>query len=154
MYRFGLQSLTRLRTCHADIQRVAHRALAISPLDFSVVHGYRNQVQQDALFEKGASQRRWPDSKHNHRDVLGDPCALALDVAPYLSPGWIPWGEGTTHGHSPAQQLRYWDILAGTILAAAGLESVSLRWGGDWDRDTFLADNKFNDLGHFELVTN
>jgi len=28
---------------------------------------------------------------------------------------------------------------------------IRLRWGGDWDGDTELDDNKFDDLPHFEL---
>jgi len=29
---------------------------------------------------------------------------------------------------------------------------VTLRWGGDWDRDTEVQDNSFDDLVHFEIV--
>jgi len=27
-----------------------------------------------------------------------------------------------------------------------------LRWGGDWDGDTDVSDQQFNDLPHFELI--
>jgi len=27
-----------------------------------------------------------------------------------------------------------------------------VRWGGDWDRDTELKDNRFMDLVHIELI--
>ena len=30
---------------------------------------------------------------------------------------------------------------------------INLRWGGDWDQDTEVKDNRFDDLGHFELDT-
>ena len=33
---------------------------------------------------------------------------------------------------------------------AAGID-VNLRWGGDWDRDFDLKDQRFNDYPHFEL---
>ena len=29
---------------------------------------------------------------------------------------------------------------------------IDLRWGGDWDRDTEVRDNTFDDLVHFEIV--
>jgi len=29
---------------------------------------------------------------------------------------------------------------------------VDLRWGGDWDGDTEVRDNGFDDLVHFEIV--
>lgn len=28
---------------------------------------------------------------------------------------------------------------------------VTLRWGGDWDSDTEVNDNSFDDLVHFEI---
>jgi peptidoglycan L-alanyl-D-glutamate endopeptidase CwlK len=33
-----------------------------------------------------------------------------------------------------------------------GRISHRLRWGGDWDMDTKVSDNDFDDLVHFELV--
>ena len=30
--------------------------------------------------------------------------------------------------------------------------NIKLRWGGDWDRDTQVKDNSFDDLLHFELI--
>jgi len=29
---------------------------------------------------------------------------------------------------------------------------ISIRWGGDWNMDTYVKDQRFNDLPHFELV--
>jgi len=37
-------------------------------------------------------------------------------------------------------------------LKAEGRMTHDLRWGGDWDRDTQVDDNNFDDLVHFELV--
>jgi hypothetical protein len=28
---------------------------------------------------------------------------------------------------------------------------INLRWGGDWDQDWEVKDNKFDDFPHFEL---
>ena len=32
------------------------------------------------------------------------------------------------------------------------MTGVEIRWGGDWDSDTQVKDNKFDDLVHFELI--
>ena len=32
------------------------------------------------------------------------------------------------------------------------MKGIPLRWGGDWDVDTELKDNDFDDLPHFELL--
>ena len=29
---------------------------------------------------------------------------------------------------------------------------IKIRWGGDWDSDTQVNDNKFDDLVHFEEI--
>ena len=34
--------------------------------------------------------------------------------------------------------------------AAAYLGITNIHWGGDWDRDTEVNDQTFNDLAHFE----
>ena len=38
------------------------------------------------------------------------------------------------------------------ILDTAKAMGIDLRWGGDWDRDTEVRDNSFDDLVHFEIV--
>ncbi|MHC4700772.1 MAG: M15 family metallopeptidase domain-containing protein, partial [Planctomycetota bacterium] len=45
--------------------------------DISLVSGYRDFMEQNALFEAGASTVRWPDSKHNKRP------SLAVDLQPF-----------------------------------------------------------------------
>ncbi len=50
--------------------------------------------------------------------------------------------------------------FAGFVMATAkqlkdkGLITHDMRWGGDWDRDTEVKDNVFQDYPHFELVNN
>lgn len=131
--RFGSRSLHNLRTCHPDLVRVLKLALSWGVIDFAVVEGHRGEARQNAAFEAGNSKLRWPDGKHN------DFPSRAADLAPWIG-GAIPWND-----------RRYWDVLAGAVLAAAAQLGVELRWGGDWDGDTDLSDQKFNDLGHFEL---
>jgi hypothetical protein len=43
--------------------------------------------------------------------------------------------------------------FAGFVVGIGAMLDIQIRWGGDWDRDTEVRDNRaFNDLAHFELV--
>ena len=132
-FTFGIRSSAALATCHDDLQHVLDRALRMSPLDFVVLCGERKEAEQSEYFRTGRSKKRYPDSLHNNHP------SNAVDVAPWIN-HTIDWeDQGTFY------------ILAGVILAAAELEGVAMRWGGDWDRDGATRDNTFQDLGHFEL---
>jgi len=73
---------------------------------------------------------RYPNSKHNTIP------ARAVDVCPWP----IDWDD--------QERATY---FAGVVMGIASQLGVGLRWGGDWDRDTELEDNQFDDLPHFEL---
>ena len=51
-YSFGTKSRQRLNTCHADLILIAETALALSPVDFSIVEGHRSKQRQKELFDK------------------------------------------------------------------------------------------------------
>jgi peptidoglycan L-alanyl-D-glutamate endopeptidase CwlK len=42
-------------------------------------------------------------------------------------------------------------FYGGIVRAVAEYEKIPIRWGGDWDGDTEVLDQTFNDLGHIEL---
>ena len=143
MYTFGEKSQQCLDTCDERLVRVVTRALNTGLMDFGVNYGWRDKATQNALFATGKSKVVWPNSKHNHVDVLGNPSSLAVDVHPWIvahGVGYIPWTE-----------TRYWYFLAGVIKQAGLLEGVPVRWGGDWDGDSYYGDQTFDDLGHFEI---
>ncbi len=135
MFRFGARSTHRLRTCHPDLQQVLRRALSWGVIDFAVLDGHRGEKRQEEYFSTGKSNVHWPKGKHN--SFPSD----AVDVAPWVEDR-IPWADD-----------EYFYILAGVIMAAAAVEGVTLRAGYDWDGDTDLSDQHFNDLGHFERRT-
>ena len=37
---------------------------------------------------------------------------------------------------------------------AKGMYNIDLRWGGDWDNDWEVKDNRFDDFPHFEIKEN
>lgn len=126
---FGARSKLRLSSCHPKIQDVMNAV--IPHIDFTIIYGFRNEADQTTAFEAGNSQVPWPQSTHN-----SDP-SEGIDVAPYP----IAWDD-----------RERFTLLAGMIIMAAYDLDIVLRWGGDWDRDTEVKDNRFDDLGHFELV--
>lgn len=135
MPMFSDESRSRLSTCHLDLQVIFFEV--IKYIDCVVLEGYRNQQQQDADFERGVTQLKWPHGKHNHQP------SYAVDVAPHpldwKSINRFYWFAGFVMG--VAERLK-----------AEGKVTHSLRFGGDWNRNYDIKDNNFNDLVHFELI--
>jgi len=143
-FKYGTRSQNKLSTCHNALQIIAVEALAICPYDITIIHGWRGELVQDALYDSGASRVRFPDSKHNQSQ---DPdCAEplktsdALDFAPWVN-GGINWND--TH---------IFACVAGVFLSTAHDLGYKLRWGGDWDSDGSTSDQTLMDWGHIELV--
>lgn len=118
---------------HPSLQRLVTR-IRDEVTDISLTSGYRDEAEQNELFDLGASKLRYPDSKHNQYP------SIAVDLAPYPYPRHEPklWGA-----------LGY---IAGSAFRIAAEEGLNIRWGGDWDRDGDLTDQNFDDLFHIELM--
>lgn len=135
MNKFSNKSLERLDTCHPDLQTLAHEALKI--MDCSVVSGVRTIAEQRALFEAEPPLTKTMNSKHLKQP---DGFSHAIDLAPYVN-GGIPWKD-----------LKYFYRMAGVMEMSAHILRINIRWGGNWDSDDDLDDQKFFDLPHFELM--
>jgi len=104
----------------------------IRHVDITIITGHRNKEEQDEAYRRGASQKPWPESKHNVSP------SLAVDIAPWP----IDWSN----------ELRFWTVGA-FVMGVGKSMGVELRWGGLWDRGwEHVAESGFRDLGHFELV--
>jgi peptidoglycan L-alanyl-D-glutamate endopeptidase CwlK len=131
MPKFGKNSRNNLAQCHAVLQVICW--MAIEVVDFSVVKGHRGKEEQDKAHDEGKSKLKWPESKHNHFP------SLAFDAIPY------PAGYKATKAE--------FFHMAGIIIGiAASLNGWQIRWGGNWDMDSDLNDQTFNDWCHFELI--
>lgn len=108
-FRFGQRSMARLQGVHPDLVRVMHRAIAMSPIDFTVIEGRRTLARQQQLVAAGAS--RTLRSRH----LTGH----AVDIAPWLG-GKVSWDWPLYHRIAPV------------VKEAAKLEGVPVEWGGDW----------------------
>lgn len=131
MNRFGRRSLRELETVHPILREILVDVLPI--MDFTVLKGHRGEEEQNEAYDTGHSQLRFPHSKHNASP------SLAVDIAPYP----IDWND-----------TERFVLLAGVVKAIAyNLEVVDIiRWGGDWDQDDRMTDERFRDYPHFELV--
>jgi peptidoglycan L-alanyl-D-glutamate endopeptidase CwlK len=135
MARFGKSSLSRLETCHEDLQLLFLQV--VSTFDCSIICGYRGEEDQNKAFDNNLSKLQFPDSKHNAYP------SMAIDVIPWP----VDWHD-----------LKRMHYFAGYVKATAEqlkkdqLISHDIRWGGDWDSDTEVNDQTFIDLPHFELT--
>lgn len=128
MPSFSKTSYQKLSTC--EIPLVTIFMEVIKHFDCTILTGHRNEEDQNKAFNDGKSQIKWPNGKHNSLP------SKAVDVAPYP----IDWGD--------RERMNY---FAGFVKGIATSKGIEIRWGGDWDNDTEVKDNSFDDLVHFEL---
>jgi len=128
MPRFGKRSKERLATCEKDLQLVFNEV--IKHVDCSILEGHRSKDRQNSLYEDGKTKVRYPNGRHNSSP------SRAVDVTPYP----VDWKDRERQ-----------TLFAGFVLGVANQMGIKLRWGGDWDQDFEVQDNKFDDFPHFEL---
>ena len=135
MPKFSQSSFSKLSTCHPDLQALFYEV--IKTFDCVVLEGYRTQEDQEAAYKAGNTKLHWPDGKHNHLP------SNAIDVSPY------PIDFNNINRF-------YW--FAGYVMGLAqklkdeGKITHGIRFGGDWDSDKDINDQKLIDLVHFELI--
>ena len=128
MPKFGKRSRESLATCDERLQKVFNEV--IKHVDCSVLEGHRSQERQDELYESGKTKVKYPNGRHNSNP------ARAVDVTPYP----VNWEDRERQ-----------TLFAGFVLGIANQMGIELRWGGDWDQDFEVMDNRFDDFPHFEL---
>ena len=108
-FRFGERSLKNLAEVHADLKRVAARALELSSVDFAVTDGLRTKEEQAANLQKGVSQTK------NSRHLTGH----AVDIVAIVG-GRASW------------DYSLYQSIAAAFKAAATELDIGVEWGGDW----------------------
>lgn len=139
-WAYGQSSSEKRDTCDPKLIRVMDRGLELSPVDITIVWGWRGEEIQNNFFRMDMSTKEWPDSKHNFEIEGVGPHSKAFDFAPWVN-GAIPWDD--TH---------LFAFIAGVFFSAAEDLGTKLRWGGDWDMDGLTTDQTFLDWGHIEVV--
>ena len=128
MPKFGKTSKYRLLSCDYRLQKVLDEV--IKYVDCSVLEGHRDERTQDKLYNEGKTKVRYPMGRHNSNP------SRAVDVVPYP----IHWKD-----------RERFHLFAGFVLGIARSMGIKLRWGGDWNMNFEVDDNKFDDFPHFEL---
>lgn len=128
MPAFGQASAARLATCDERLQRLFQEV--VKTFDCTIIEGHRGEAAQHLAFVTGKSKLDWPNGNHNAKP------SKAVDVAPFP----VDWTD----------QKRFY-FFAGYVKGVAAEMGLNIRWGGDWNQDTQVKDNTFNDLVHFEI---
>jgi len=129
MPKFGKRSRTALSTCDESLQRLFNEV--IKHIDCSVLEGHRDEDKQNEYHKEGKSKLKFPDGRHNASP------SCAVDVTPYP----VDWDDRERQ-----------TLFAGFVMGVARCMGIGVRWGGDWDGDFLVQDNKFDDFPHFELT--
>ena len=128
MPHFGQKSRERLATCHEDLQKVFNEVIKV--VDCSVLEGHRDERRQAKLYAEGKTKVNYPMGRHNSKP------SRAVDVVPYP----VDW-----------EDRERFHLFSGFVLGVASRMGIPLRWGGDWNMNFRVDDNKFDDFPHFEL---
>jgi len=128
MPKFGKKSISKLETCHEDLQQVFYQV--IKHFDCTVLEGHRGEELQNKYFDDGKSKVKFPKGKHNANP------SNAVDIVPWP----VDWDD--------TDRMYY---FAGFVKGIAAMLDIPLRWGGDWNDNTEVKDTGFKDLPHFEL---
>jgi peptidoglycan L-alanyl-D-glutamate endopeptidase CwlK len=83
------------------------------------------------LDKEGKTKLTFPKGRHNSSP------SNAVDVVPYP----VDWGD-----------RERFHLFAGFVIGIAKSMNINLRWGGDWNMNWEVDDNKFDDFPHFEIT--
>ncbi len=139
MAKFGRTSRDRLSTCHSDIQAIFQEV--VLEFDCSIICGHRDETKQNSAVYEGNSTLRYPMSKHNQWP------SVAVDAGPWFPGITIPWDDIPQITFFAGQVLQ----IAKRLHADGKIEHI-LRWGGDWNGNNLIRDQKLMDYVHFELI--
>ncbi len=103
------RDITRLSTCHVDLQMLITKVGKQTPM--MVVCGHRNEQKQNQVFADGFTRVRWPNSLHNQEP------SLAVDLCP-LPVNW--------------QNTRHFFELAAYVWAESLKNNINVKWGGSF----------------------
>ena len=128
MPKFGKRSKERLATCDTRLQEVFNEV--IKYVDCSILEGHRDKERQNQLYIEGKTKVKYPNGRHNSSP------SNSVDVTPYP----VDWADRERQ-----------TLFAGFVIGIARSMGITLRWGGDWDMDFQVMDNRFDDFPHFEV---
>ena len=134
MPHFSKTSRERLESCDPELQILFN--YVIRYFDCSILCGERFEAEQNKAFADEFSTVQYPNSKHNSSP------SEAVDAIPYP----VEWEN--------VNRMRYFiGFVKGVaqMLKEYGTMDKEITTGLDWNDNTFLKDQRFNDFPHFEV---
>ncbi len=116
-YRLGRHSVRELEGVHSGLVHVAHKAIVLTDIDFTVHDGLRTMPEQREYVRTGVSKTLKSEHLPQEEDDLGH----AMDLVPFIN-GKLRW------------ELEACYEIARAVRQAARDEGVAIRWGGCWQR--------------------
>lgn len=127
-----LQGSEKLHNVHPDLVAVIQAAAKVWEL--KIVEAERSLKREEELIRTGKS--RLADPRKCLHVVQADGLVHAVDLVPLP----LDWNDS-----------RRFYYLGGYVRAVAKGLGLHVRWGGDWNSNTEVKDQTFNDLDHFEV---
>jgi peptidoglycan L-alanyl-D-glutamate endopeptidase CwlK len=133
-FKLSERSLERAKDVNPKLINLILLAIRRTPIDFGVawMGGKRTAEEQNQLFKEGYSQCDGYEKLSKHQS--GD----AIDLNIFV-------------GSKLVENKEMLCVVAGVMFSCATELGIDLRWGGNWDKDGDIRDNKFNDMYHFEI---
>lgn len=157
-HKFSEKSTKQFETLHSDLQKIIAKGVKYCLVDFSLVEGHRSPEKQFEYYKKGR------ELKNGKWEIVNSKWVIT-NVDGYKVKG--------KHNYNPSHAVDFcayvpnkpeltWDSIHLTYIAATlvyiadqlyeqGVIQHKLRWGGNWDKDGDLADNKLYDRPHVEI---
>jgi predicted DNA-binding protein (UPF0251 family) len=126
--KFDATSAKRMAAAHPLLQKLL--TAARQKIAFTILESQRGKAAQEKAFNAGNSKAHFGQSAHNWSP------AIAVDIAPIP----LDWNK-----REP------FIALSKVILPLAKEMKIPIRWGGDWNGNGILTDEKLSDLPHYEL---
>lgn len=150
---FSEESKSKLKNANSDLQLLFNEV--IKYWDCKILETYRSPEEQFILFKQGRILRdkEWVivDKRHvvtncdgfikisNHNVLPSN----AIDVMPYP----IDWSDDYSFAYFAGKVMEI-----NRRMVENGIIKSHIRWGGDWNENNRMKDERLIDFPHFEII--
>jgi hypothetical protein len=118
--------------------------------DMDKITALMPHLEDEVLFEIDLNA---PSSKSRAIDVIPYPVDWAFENDLFKKIGESQFGAVPIDDILNIEHnIQRWFKFGGYVLGIARQMKIPLIWGGDWDGDNCMSDQRFDDLPHFELM--